>query len=121
MNTKLSKSEVEAIVKEMRSQLPAINHDRKVKVYSEFSKTGQKILAMASHYDGTDLNYCYDNPSQAKREAFDAVYQMYCSDSNADSFSICSHNCQNFSVSWISENYVIYITRSTEYYVVCAS
>ena len=120
MYTRLSKIEVENIVKSMRSQLPAINHGRNVKVYSEYSKMGEKILAMASRYDGTDLNYCYDNPSPAKREAFDAVYQMYCNDSNADSFSICSHNCQNFSVSWITDRCVVYITRKTEYYVVCS-
>ena len=120
MYTKLSKSEVENIVKEMRKQLPACNHGRNVKVYSEYTKTGEKILSMASHYDGTELSYCYDNPSPAKVQAFDEVYAMYCSDSNADSFSICSHNCQNFSVSWITDRCVIYITRKTEYYVVCS-
>lgn len=121
MYTRLSKAEVETIVKDLRKTLPPYNNDRRVVITSEFTKKGEKLLQMASRYDGQELSYCYKNPSPEKLKILDDLYQMYIEDWHSEAFSICAHNCHSFSVSWINRVGVVYITRSTEYIIVCAS
>lgn len=105
-------------VKWLNSVTTEKNHGRKVVVLSEDTKMGQKVLDMASRYEGTSLSQVYDYWSPEKEQAFNDVWEMYCDDDESEAFSICSHNCQAFTVSWVNSLGVMFLTSKTEYLVV---
>ena len=108
-------------VSNARKYFPSYNHGRNVVIYTEDTKCGQDILSRASRWEGNNLNQVYDRPSKTKKEIFNACWEMYANDINASSFGICSHNGFMFTVSWVTENDVVYLTRDTEYHVLCRS
>ena len=116
---KLEKKEFEKKVREIRNLMPAYNNDRRVVVLSEYSKKGKDVLARASRWDGNTLNQVYDHWSEDKQKVFDDAWKMYCNSSNGESFSICSHNSFGFTVSWLHDGGCTFLTRSTEYLVIC--
>ena len=97
---------------------PAYCNGRNVVVLSEYSKKGKEIIARASRWEGYTLSQVYERPSLAKQKAYDDCYEMYCNSFKADSFGICSHNSQMFTVSWVSDNDIVYLTNKTEYHVI---
>lgn len=107
----------EKYVRFTRRMMPYYNHGRKVIVLSEYSKKGKQILAQGSRYEGTELYQVYTKPSYKKQLAFKNVREMFHNDVNAKSFSICSHNCQMFTCSWLNNDGLIYLTNKTEYLV----
>lgn len=98
---------------------PAYNHGRSVVVLREDSKKGQEIIARASRWEGNTLEQVYERPSVAKRKAFDECWNMYCNSKNGSAFGICSHNSQMFTISWVDENEIVYLTNKNEYHVIC--
>ena len=114
----LEKKEFEKKVREIRNMMPAYNNDRRVVVLSEYSKKGQEVLAIASHWDGYTLNQIYNRWSDAKQEAYDEAWKMYCNSRHGNSFGICSHNKFGFTVSWFHDDGCTVLTSSTEYLVI---
>ena len=112
-------TELKKVTRNFREKMPYYNHGRRVIVADETTKKGQSIIDSASHYDGTYLYQVYDKPSEEKQRIFDACFEMYCNDKNASDFSICSHNGFVFTVSWVNDFGVVYLTRDTEYIVLC--
>lgn len=53
----------------------------------------------ASIYQGYYLSEVYGRPSKAKRNAWQACYEM-CDAENGENFHICSHNSNFFCVAW---------------------
>ena len=115
----MERKEFEKMVREMRRTLPEYNHGRRVVVLSEYSKKGLCVIESASLYDGKYLNQVYRKWSSAKQAAYDEAYEMFSNDKNSSGFSICSHNTFGFTVSWVTDGKVIFLTPSTEYIVVC--
>lgn len=115
---KLEKKEFEKKVKEIRNMMPAYNNGRKVVVVSEYSKLGERVLSMGVRYEGYYLWQVYDRPSEAKQEAYNDAFAMYCNSRHGESFGICSHNCQSFTVSWIHDGGMTVLTSRTEYLVI---
>ena len=115
---KMDRKAFEKKVREIRRTMPSYNNDRKVVVLSEYSKKGQRVLAIASQWDGNTLNQIYDRWTDAKQEAYDQAYEMYCNSRHGNSFSICSHNTFGFTVSWLHDDGCTVLTRGTEYLVI---
>lgn len=109
--------EFEKFVRFTRRIMPYYNNGRKVVVLSEYSEKGKQILAQASRYEGTGLYQVYTKPSDKKQLAFKEVWEMFCNDVNGQAFSICSHNCQMFTCSWLNKEGLVYLTNKTEYLV----
>ena len=109
----------EKMVREMRRTMAEYNNGRKVVVLSEYTKKGLSVLGSASQYDGTYLNQVYNKCSDAKQAAYDEAYEMYRNDKNSSGFGICSHNTYGFTVSWVTDGKVIFLTPTTEYIVIC--
>lgn len=65
------------------------------------TKQGQNIYNRGSHYEGVTLEQVYGRASHAKQQAWEQCYNEYLSTENHTSFSICSHNSFQFSVSWL--------------------
>lgn len=103
---------------ELKNNMPSFYNGRKVKLYYYGSKGAQRILLMASSFEGNKLEHVYKKPSMKKQRAFADVYQMYLNDESASGFKICSHNCQSFSVSWSTPTCVEFLTSKTEHIVV---
>ena len=114
----LEKQEFEKKEREIRNMMSTYNNDRRVVVLSEYSKKGKEVLAMASRWEGSELWQVYDRPSEEKQEAFKNAFDMYCNSRHGESFGICSHNCQSFSVSWFHDDGCTYLTKKTEYLVI---
>lgn len=72
------------------------------KTISGASKTGQKLLARACHFEGTDLDDVYGRYSSAKASAMRDC-RDWCAEDNGYNFRIISHNTSSFSVAW---NYI---------------
>lgn len=106
-------------VRDTRKAMPTYNNGRTVKVLSEYTAAGKRILDMASHWDGYDLRQVYDNPSSEKCRIYDECYEMYRNDPGSESFGICSHNTFNFTVSWVCPAKVVFLTSVNEYIVLC--
>lgn len=102
----------------IKKMMPTYNNGRQVKVYHYGSKGAQGILYRAISNEGYNLHDVYKTPSIEKQIAFDNVYKMFLADETADGFRICSHNCQNFSVSWSTANTVEFITSKIEHIVI---
>lgn len=115
---KMERKAFEKKVREIRRMMPSDNNGRKVVVLSEYSKKGLQVLASASRWDGNTLNQVYDRWSDAKQEAYDEAWEMYCNSRHGCSFSICSHNSFGFTVSWLHDDGCTFLTRSTEYLVI---
>lgn len=114
---KKERKEFEKFVRFTRRMMPYYNHGRKVIVLSEYSEKGKQILAQGSRSEGTDLYDVYTRPSYEKQCAFKNAWGMFCNDVNGQAFSICSHNCQMFTCSWLNNDGLIYLTNKTEYLV----
>ena len=106
-------------VRDFRAQMPTYNYGRAVKVLSEYTAAGKRILDMASHWDGDNLRQVYDKPSAEKMRIFDECYEMYRNDTDSEAFAICSHNTFNFTVSWVCPGKVVFLTSVNEYIVLC--
>ena len=121
----MTKEQFKAFTRKYRKSLPSYNKGRNVICYDEYSKSGKRILASASRWDGDWLEQVYTRPSDAKRAIFEECWQMYCNDKDASTFGICSHNTMSFTVSWVTPRteehpaMVIYLTRDHEYIVLC--
>ena len=60
---------------------------------------GRKLLDRAIRYDGYYLWDVYGRFSSKKKDAWEECLKM-CSAEGGSDFRICSHNTDNFSVSW---------------------
>ena len=97
---------------------PVYHDGREIIVLSRRTKKGQAILARALRNDGFALSSCYVKPSALKREIYEDCYKMFLADVDAHGFHICSHNVNQFSVSWTTASgVVILLTRDYEYIV----
>lgn len=105
-------------VKGIKQVTPYYSNGRKVIVLGEDTKAGQRIIAMGSRWEGNDLRQVYTHCSEAKQCAFDEVYEMYANSRHGEAFSICSHNNQVFTVSWLSDDGLHFITSKREYLVI---
>lgn len=72
-------------------------------VVSFDTKRGKLLAKRCENYCGEYLYQVYDNPSEAKREAFNKWHYIYAHDVNAELFSIVSHTCHKFSLGWFTE------------------
>lgn len=115
---KLSKRDFRNKVNNIRSLMPTYNNGRKVVVVGEDTALGKRILASASRWDGYTLEQVYDHCSEEKRRAFLEAWERYCQAEHSESFGICSHNSQHFTVSWLSDEGCTFLTYKTEYLVV---
>ena len=118
LKMKMEKKDFEKKVREMRRMVPSYSNGRKVVVLSEYSKKGQEVLSLASQWDGYTLNQIYDRWSEAKQQAYDEAWEMYCNSRHGNSFGICSHNTFGFTLSWLHDDGCTVLTRSTEYLVI---
>ena len=109
--------EFEKFVRFTRRIMPYYNHGRKVIVLSEYTEKGKQILAQGSRSEGTELYDVYTKPSHEKQIAFKNAWEMFCNDVNGQAFSICSHNCQMFTCSWLNKEGMVFLTNKTEYLV----
>ena len=101
-----------------KKRYPVYHNGREIKILSKRSKKGQVILSRASCIDGYFLSDCYKKPSPVKEEIYRECYQQFLSDVNAHDFHICSHNVNQFSVTWTTESgVVVLLTRDYEYIV----
>lgn len=115
---KRNDNEFKKYVQSIRRVMPYYNHGRRVIVLGENTKTGQDIIAKASRYEGTELRHVYVHCSEEKEQAFREVFGMFVNSRHGKSFSICSHTCQSFTVSWLSDDGLHFITSKTEYLVI---
>ena len=115
---KRTEKEFNQYVKELSRMVPAYSYGRRVVVLSENTKRGQAIIESASRYEGTELHDVYERWSLAKQQAYDEAWQMYCNSRHGSAFGICSHNCMMFTVSWVSDDGIHFLTSSTEYLVI---
>ena len=85
------------------------------------TKQGRNLYERGCHYEGTTLEQVYNTCSQAKKDSFDGCYHRYLQSDNHAAFSICSHNCFSYSVSWLctihGENVMIIETSQNSYIV----
>ncbi len=114
----LERKAFEKKVRQIRNMTSKWNN-RGVVVISEYTKKGQEILARASRYEGNTLYQVYDRWSGEKQKAYDECYEMYCNSRHGSAFGICSHNSYGFTVSWVSDDGVHFITKDYEYLVIC--
>lgn len=114
---KKTRKEFEKFVRFTRRIMPYYNNGRKVVVLSEYSEKGQQVLNQGMRSEGTELYHVYTRPSQEKQLAFKNAWEMFCNDVNGQAFSICSHNCQMFTCSWLNKEGMVYLTHKTEYLV----
>lgn len=97
---------------------PVYHNGREIVVLSRRTKKGETILSRASRIDGYFLSDCYTKPSPTKAEIYRECYKMFSNDVGAHGFHICSHNVNQFSVSWTTESgVVVLLTRDYEYIV----
>ena len=115
---KLSKKDFFKKVRDIRAKMPATHNGRKVYVYGEDSFWGKHILACASKWEGYRLEQVYIKPSEAKKRAYEEVLDMYYASEGHESFGICSHNTQGFTVSWLCKDGLVYLTAWSEYLIV---
>ena len=114
---KITKKQFAKYVSDIRRVTPSTNHGRKVIILSEYTKQGQRILALGSGNEGTQLSDIYCKWSDKKQDAFDKCYQMYVNDEDSTAFSICSHTGFFFTVSWLNSMGLVFLTHKTEYVV----
>ena len=115
---KRTTEEFKKYVQGIRRVIPYYSNGRRVIVLGEDTKAGQEIIAKASRCEGTELGQVYTYCSEAKEQAFNEVWEMYVNSRHGESFSICSHNCQVFTVSWLSDDGLHFITAKREYLVI---
>lgn len=97
---------------------PIYHNGREMVVLSRRTKKGQQILTRASRHEGYFLSDVYTKPSQTKCIIMQECCEMFALDVNAHDFHICSHNVNQFSVSWTTESgVVVLLTRDYEYIV----
>ena len=113
----MNNKEFNKYVKAFRATMPVFNNGRYVKVLSEYSKAGKTIIDRASRCEGHDLRQVYDKWSDAKQTAYNEVFDMYLNSPHATAFGICSKNSFGFSVSWVSDYGIHFITKNYEYIV----
>lgn len=114
----LSKKDFREKVASIRRIMPYYSNDRRVIVLGEDTARGQQVISMGSRYEGIYLSDVYTRPSEEKQAAWNEVWEMYCNGRHSKSFSICSHNCQNFTVSWLDDDGLHVLTHATEYHVI---
>lgn len=101
-----------------KKRFPLYHNGREIVVLSRRTTKGQGILARAYNNEGYTLSSCYKKPSPIKCQIYEDCYQQFLSDVNAHDFHICSHNVNQFSVSWTTESgVVVLLTRDHEYIV----
>ena len=101
-----------------QKKYPVYHDGREIVVLSKQTKKGQDILARALRNDGFRLSNCYTRPSQIKQAIWEDCYQMFLRDVDAHNFHICSHNVNQFSVTWMTASgVVVLLTRKYEYIV----
>lgn len=99
-------------------RFPVYRDGREIVVLSRTSKKGQEILSRASRHDGYTLTDCYTKPSDIKCAIFRECLEMFTNDVDAHNFHICSHNVNQFSVTWTTASgVVVLLTRDYEYIV----
>lgn len=90
-------------------------------IYNASTKRGQDIIARGSRYDGVYLHQVYDKWSADKQKAWDDNWEKYINTDEHSSFSICSHNPNAFTLSWLGkkdgEDVLFYITAWNDYMV----
>ena len=89
-----------------------------MRVVKASSSLGKRLVAIGTKWEGTFLNQVYDNWSTAKQETWDRCYDEYCNTDGAEQFSICSHNCQQFTCSWLCKDGLRIETPKNSYLVV---
>lgn len=86
------------------------------------SKRGTDIVNRAIRYEGTQLHQVYEKWSQAKQAAFDECYDKYLATPDHDSWGICSHTNNFFTVSWLGkyeeQDALFYETHRNSYIVI---
>ena len=101
-----------------KKRYPIYHNGREMLVLSRRTKKGEAILSRASRIDGYFLSDCYTKPSSAKAEIYRECYEMFLNDVAAHGFHICSHNVNQFSVTWTTASgAVVLLTRDYEYIV----
>lgn len=104
----------------LRSDFEVVSYD---------TRKGKALNALSVNWDGDTLSQVYDRWSEAKQAAYDNWFNLYCEDSKANFFSIVSHNCQTFTLSWFTtlpepveqgydKDVAIVITKKHNYMVV---
>ena len=79
---------------------------------------GKRLLAIGQKSEGTFLNQVYDKWSTAKQKAWDRCYDEYCNTYGGEEFSICTHNCYQFTCSWFTPDGMRLKTAYNSYLVV---
>ena len=115
---KRTDKEFRAHVHAIRDAMPHYNNGRRVVVVAEGTKASEHLLAKFGRYEGYTLEQVYSRPSSTKQKLFDDCYSMYASDPRATSFSICTHNSYMFTVSWLTSDRLIGLTRDNEYHLI---
>lgn len=89
-----------------------------MRVVKASTALGKKLIKIGQNWEGTFLSQVYDNWSTAKQKAWDRCYAEYCNTDGAEQFSICSHNCQQFTCSWFTPDGMRLETAYNSYLVV---
>ena len=110
-------TQFEKYVRWFRNNAPQENNGRKVVILSNKTKAGKRVIEMSSRFEGYRLEDVYKYHSEEKEFAYQDVYNMYSNDITAHYFRICSHNCQAFTVAWLNNKGLIFITSKKEYHV----
>ena len=64
------------------------------------TKRGENMINRASYNEGFKLWDVYGKVSQAKQNAWEYCYSLFCKENGAINFRITSHNSFSFSVAW---------------------
>lgn len=81
------------------------------------TRLGQRLVARGSRYEGKYLNQVYNKWSYEKERAWNYCFGLCC-DQHGEEFSIVSHTCHGFSVSWFTSEGMHYVTPHNHYLVV---
>ena len=101
-----------------KKRFPVYNNGREVVVLSRSTNKGQNILARSQRHDGYFLSDVYTKPSETKCIIMQECCEMFANDVGSYGFHICSHNVNQFSVSWTTASgAVVLLTRDYEYIV----
>lgn len=79
----------------------------------------RSLLGRACIIDGWDLFDVYAKPSEAKQGVYDYWWNYHQNDPTANTFHIASHNTNVFTISWYTDDAVILITPTYNYYIPC--
>ena len=94
---------------------------KEFEVVNSNTKKGRSLDSRLDNCKFSRLDFCYDKPSETKREIYREWKELVSSDNNARRFGIVSYNCHFFTLGWITEYHghvvSIYVSKFKQYMI----